>query len=224
MRYKDKMEKTIDKTIDSILNEGVILCLRLDDGAQLLDACRAAMRGGLRVLEITLTTPGALETISTLADEGEAVVGGGTVLTIEEARAVAAVGGRFALSPAFHPEVMDEAHLHGILAVPGTATPAETLAAHRHGAKLIKVFPAGALGGPAYLRAIRGPLPDTSLIPTSGPTAETAGDYFAAGAVAVGVGGAEFFPPGFTMKGVEETARRVKEAVDKARKRRWTKR
>ncbi|MGD8412684.1 MAG: hypothetical protein PVF33_00540 [Candidatus Latescibacterota bacterium] len=216
MRYKEK----IDKTIDTILDEGAILCLRLDDGAQLLDVCRAAVLGGLRVLEITLTTPRALETISTLAEEGEAVVGGGTVLTIEEARAVAAVGGAFALSPVFHPEVVDEAHAHGLLAIPGTATPAETLAAHRHGARLIKVFPAGPLGGPAYLRAVRGPLPEASLIPTSGPTAETAGDYFAAGAVAVGVGGAEFFPPGFTMKGVEEAARKVKEAVDKARKRR----
>jgi 2-dehydro-3-deoxyphosphogluconate aldolase/(4S)-4-hydroxy-2-oxoglutarate aldolase len=213
MRYNEK----IDQTRDRILSEGVILCLRLDDGAQLLDTCRAAMRGGLRVLEITLTTPRALETISTLAEEGEAIVGGGTVLTAEEARAVAAVGGTFALSPVFHPEVIDEAHLHGLLAVPGTASPAETLAAHRHGARLIKVFPAGPLGGPAYLKAIRGPLPETSLVPTSGPTAETVGDYFAAGAVAVGVGGAEIFPFGFTLKGVEEAARRVKEAVDKAR-------
>jgi 2-dehydro-3-deoxyphosphogluconate aldolase/(4S)-4-hydroxy-2-oxoglutarate aldolase len=216
MRYQDKIYQTRDR----ILDEGVILCIRLDDGAQVLDVCRSAMRGGLRVLEITLTTPRALETISTLAEEGEAIVGGGTVLTAEEARAVSAVGGVFALSPVFHPEVIDEAHLHGLLAVPGTATPAETLAAHRHGARLIKVFPAGPLGGPAYIKAVRGPLPETSLVPTSGPTAETVGDYFAAGAVAVGVGGVEIFPPGFTMKSVEEAARRVKEAVDKARIRR----
>jgi 2-dehydro-3-deoxyphosphogluconate aldolase/(4S)-4-hydroxy-2-oxoglutarate aldolase len=214
MPYQEK----INQTRDRILDEGVILCIRLDDGAQVLDVCRAAMRGGLRVLEITLTTPRALETISTLAEEGEAIVGGGTVLTAEEARAVSAVGGVFALSPVFHPQVIDEAHLHGLLAVPGTASPAETLAAHRHGALLIKVFPAGPLGGPAYLKAIRGPLPETSLVPTSGPTAETVGEYFAAGAVAVGVGGAEIFPSGFTMKGVEEAARRVKEAVDQAKR------
>jgi len=214
MRYNEK----INQTRDRILDEGVILCIRLDDGAQVVDVCRAAMRGGLRVLEITLTTPRALETISTLAEEGEAIVGGGTVLAAEEARAVSAVGGVFALSPVFHPEVIDEAHLHGLLAVPGTASPAETLAAHRHGARLIKVFPAGPLGGPTYVKAVRGPLPEVSLVPTSGPTAETVGEYFAAGAVAVGVGGAEIFPPGFTMKGVEEAARRVKEAVDEARR------
>jgi 2-dehydro-3-deoxyphosphogluconate aldolase/(4S)-4-hydroxy-2-oxoglutarate aldolase len=215
-----KFQEKIEQTRDQILKEGVILCIRLDDGAQVLDVCRAAMNGGLRVLELTLTTPGALEAITTLANEGGAIVGGGTVLSAEQARAVAAVGGRFALSPVFHPEVVDEAHLRGLLAIPGTASPSEILAAHRHGARLIKAFPAAALGGPGYLRAVRGPLPEAPLIPTSGPTAETIAEYFAAGAVAVGVGGAEFYPPGFTLKGVEEAARRVRDAVDEARKRR----
>lgn len=216
MRFREK----IDQTRDEIVAEGVIVCIRLDDGTQVLDVCRAAIRGGLRVLEITLTTPGALEAISTLADEsGEAIVGGGTVLSAEETRAVAAVGGRFAFSPVFHPEVVDEAHLRGLLAVPGTASPAEILAAHRHGARLIKIFPAAALGGPAFLKAVRGPLPEVPLVPTSGPTADTAAEYFAAGAVAIGVGGAEISPPGFTITDVEDAARRVKAAVDKARNR-----
>ena len=216
MSFNDK----IDQTRDRILEEGVILCVRLDDGTQVLDVCRAAMHGGLRVLELTLTTPRALETVSTLAEEGDAIVGGGTVLSAEEARAVAAVGGQFVFSPVFQPEVVDEAHLRGLLAVPGTASPSEILAAHRHGARMIKAFPAAALGGPGYVRAVRGPLPDVALVPTSGPTAETIAEYFAAGAVAVGVGGAEFYPPGFTLKGVEEAARRVRDAVDEARKRR----
>jgi 2-dehydro-3-deoxyphosphogluconate aldolase/(4S)-4-hydroxy-2-oxoglutarate aldolase len=213
MRYSEK----IDRTRDELVEEGVLLCVRLNDGSLLLEVCRAAIRGGLRVLEITLTTPGALEAISTLADDGDAIVGGGTVLTADEARAVAAVGGRFALSPVFHPEVVDEAHLHGLLAVPGTSTPSEILTAHRHGVRMVKVFPAGAQGGPAFLRAVRGPLPDVLLVPTSGPTAENAAEYFDAGAVAVGVGGPEFFSPGFTLESVEAAARRVKEAVDKAR-------
>jgi 2-dehydro-3-deoxyphosphogluconate aldolase/(4S)-4-hydroxy-2-oxoglutarate aldolase len=212
-----QINDNVERTRDEILSEGVILAVRLDERAQVLDVCRAAIRGGLRVLEITLTTPGALEVISTMADEGAAIVGGGTVLTAEEARAVAAVGGRFVLSPVFHPEVVDEAHLRGLLAVPGTASPAEILAAHRHGARLVKVFPSGALGGPAYLKAVRGPLPEVPLVPTSGPTAATAAEYFAAGACAVGVGGAEIFPPGFTLKSVEDAARRVKQAVDEAR-------
>jgi 2-dehydro-3-deoxyphosphogluconate aldolase/(4S)-4-hydroxy-2-oxoglutarate aldolase len=215
MRFREK----IDRTRDEIVSEGVVVCIRLDDDAQVLDVCRAAIRGGLRVLEITLTTPGALEAISTLADDSEAIVGGGTVLTADEARAVAAVGGRFVFSPVFHPEVVDEAHLRGLLAVPGTASPAEILAAHRHGARLIKVFPAAALGGPTFLRAVRGPLPEVPLVPTSGPTADSAAEYFAAGAVVVGVGGAEISPPGFTLTDVENAARRVKNAVDTARNR-----
>lgn len=214
-----KFAEKVDATRDDILAEGVILCVRLDEGERVLDVCRAAIRGGLRVLEVTLTTPGALEVISTLADEGDAIVGGGTVLAVEEARAVAVVGGRFAFSPVYHPQVVDEAHLHGVMAVPGAATPAEVLAAHRHGVRMVKVFPAAALGGPAFLHALRGPLPDVALVPTSGPTAATAADYFAAGAVAVGVGTAEICPPGATMSDVTASARRVRKAVDAARER-----
>jgi 2-dehydro-3-deoxyphosphogluconate aldolase/(4S)-4-hydroxy-2-oxoglutarate aldolase len=138
------------------------------------------------------------------------------VLTPEEARAVSIAGGRFVLSPAFHPPVVDEAHLHGLLAIPGTSTPSEILAAHRHGAMLVKVFPSGQLGGPAFLRAVRGPFPDIPLVPTSGPNAENVAGYFEAGAAAVGVG-ADVFPPGFSIEGVERAARRVREAVDRAR-------
>lgn len=167
------------------------------------------------MLEITLTTPGALDAIRALSKE-DVVVGGGTVLSIEDVVRVAAAGGRFTLSPVYNPGVMDEAHLHGMLAIPGASTPTEILAAHQHGAHMVKVFPAGPLGGPAYLRAIRGPLPDVPLVPTSGATAETLHEYLDAGAVAVGVGN-EVFPPGFTLASVENAARRVRDAMDNAR-------
>lgn len=197
--------------------DGVFLCVRLGRGAPLVEACRAAVRGGLKVLEITLTTPGALEAIKQLAGEAGVVVGGGTVLTRDDARAVAKAGGRFALSPVFDPAVVDEAHRLGLLAVPGTATATEVLAAHRHGARLVKLFPAAALGGPAYLRALRGPLPGVPLVPTNGITAENLADYVAAGAVAVGVGG-DVFPPNFTLEHVEAAARRIRLAMDAARR------
>jgi 2-dehydro-3-deoxyphosphogluconate aldolase/(4S)-4-hydroxy-2-oxoglutarate aldolase len=206
----------IEQTKSEILKEGVILCVRLGPDDPILELCQAAIRGGLRVLEITLTTPGALEAIASLAGDRKAIVGAGTVLTTEDARAVVWAGGRFVFSPVFHPEVVLEAHLHGLLAVPGTATPAEILAAHRHGARLVKVFPSAALGGAAFVKAVRGPLPDVPLVPTSGPTVETMSDYFAAGAVAVGVG-ADVFEPGFTIESVEAAAARVREAVDAAR-------
>jgi 2-dehydro-3-deoxyphosphogluconate aldolase/(4S)-4-hydroxy-2-oxoglutarate aldolase len=204
----------IENTQQEILRDGVILCVRLGDGVNVLEACRAAIRGGLRVLEITLTTPGALDVISELGDE--ALVGAGTVLSTETVIAAASVGAQFVFSPTFDANVVDEATMNGVLAVPGATTPTEILRAHRHGARLVKVFPAGALGGPDYLRAIRGPLPDVAMIPTSGPTAETIPEYLAAGAIAVGVG-AEVFHPGFTPESVEAAARRVRAAMDKAR-------
>jgi 2-dehydro-3-deoxyphosphogluconate aldolase/(4S)-4-hydroxy-2-oxoglutarate aldolase len=206
----------IDSAVRDVLADGVFLCVRLGAGAPVVDACRAAVRGGLSVLEITLTTPGALQAIATLGREGGVVAGGGTVLTREDVRAVADAGGRFALSPVFDPEVVDEAHRLGLLAVPGAATATEMLAAHRHGARLVKVFPAAALGGADYLRAIRGPLPHIPLVPTNGVTAETIREYIAAGAVAVGVGG-EVFPEGFTLDHVEKAARRIRSAMDAAR-------
>ncbi|HEU4365259.1 MAG TPA: bifunctional 4-hydroxy-2-oxoglutarate aldolase/2-dehydro-3-deoxy-phosphogluconate aldolase [Candidatus Krumholzibacteria bacterium] len=206
----------IEHTVRDVLADGVFLCVRLGREAPLVEACRAAVRGGLSLLEITLTTPGALEAIETLAKEHGAVAGAGTVLRPEDIRRVADAGGRFALSPVFDPEVVDEAHRLGLLAVPGTSTPTEILAAHRHGARLVKVFPAALLGGAAYIRAVRGPLPDIPLVPTNGITAEAIAEYIAAGAVAVGVG-ADVFPRGFTLDHVEAASRRIRAAMDAAR-------
>ncbi len=202
----------IERTLAEVLEEGVVLCVRLGAGFPLVEACRAAVRGGLKALELTLTTPGILEAMKTLAASPGALAGGGTVLTPQEVRDVAAAGGRFVLSPVFNPEVVDEARRLGLLAVPGASTPTEILAAWRHGARLVKVFPSGPLGGPAYLRLIRGPFPDIQLLPTSGPTSETLGEYFKSGAAAVGIG-PEVFPVGFTLESVEAAARRVRAAV-----------
>jgi 2-dehydro-3-deoxyphosphogluconate aldolase/(4S)-4-hydroxy-2-oxoglutarate aldolase len=208
----------IERTRDACLADGVFLAVRLPfGGAALLDACRAAARAGLRLLEITLTTPGALDAIRVLSKEEGLVVGAGTVLTVEAAREVAAAGACFAMSPTFDPAVVAETHRLGMLAVPGTGTATEIFAAHRSGARLVKVFPAGPLGGPDFLRKVRGPLPDVPLVPTSGPTAETIAEYVAAGAAAVGVGG-EVFPPGFTLDGVAAAARRLRESMDRARR------
>jgi 2-dehydro-3-deoxyphosphogluconate aldolase/(4S)-4-hydroxy-2-oxoglutarate aldolase len=201
-------------TLQELLREGAVLAVRLPAGADLPGACRAAVRGGVRVLEITLTTPSALEAIALMSREPGVIAGGGTVLTVDDARGVARAGGRFALSPVFEPAVMEEARRLGLVAIPGAGSASEILAAHRHGAPVVKVFPSGALGGPAFLRAIRGPFPAIPLLPTSGPTAENLAGYFDAGAAAVGIGGAEFFPPGWTVDSVEAAARRVRAALD----------
>jgi 2-dehydro-3-deoxyphosphogluconate aldolase/(4S)-4-hydroxy-2-oxoglutarate aldolase len=203
-------------TLQEVLADGVFLCVRMGAADPVIDACRAAAQGGLKVLEVTLTTPDALEVIRELSKEPDLIVGGGTVLTPDEVRAVAQAGGRFVMSPAFDPGVVDEAHLLDMLAVPGGATPKEILMAHRHGAALVKVFPAAGLGGPDYLRALRGPLPNVPLVPTSGPSSENLVEYLDAGAVAVGVG-SEVFPAGYTLQSVEMAAHRVRSAMDVAR-------
>lgn len=211
-----KEQDAIERTVREVLADGVFLCVRLDTGTALIEACAAAVRGGLKVLEITLTTPGALEAIAHFAKGGEAIAGAGTVLTVDDVRAVADVGGRFVLSPVFDPEVVDEAHRLGLLAVPGTSTPTEILTAHRHGARLVKVFPAACLGGANYIRAIRGPLPGIPLVPTNGIDADTIVEYVQAGAVAVGVG-ADVFSKDFRSDHIAEAARRVRHAMDTAR-------
>jgi len=203
---------------DEVVADGVFLAVRLDTAEGLVEACRAAVRGGLRVIEVTLTTPGALAAIRALADDGNCLPGAGTVLEVDRVRAVAEAGGRFAMSPVFDPDVVRRAHRLGLLAVPGAGSATEILAAHRCGALLVKVFPAGPLGGPDFLRKVRGPLPDIPLVPTSGPTVANVADYLDAGAVAVGMG-SEVFPAGFTPQSVEAAARRVREAMDAARTR-----
>jgi 2-dehydro-3-deoxyphosphogluconate aldolase/(4S)-4-hydroxy-2-oxoglutarate aldolase len=201
---------------DAFVADGVVLCIRLENDVKLLESCRAAARGGLRTLELTLTTPGALRTIETLAQDSDLLVGAGTVLSVEDVRRSAEAGARFVLSPVFDPQVVDEARRRGLLAVPGASTATEILAAHRHGAPLVKLFPAGPLGGPAYLRALRGPLPGIPLVPTSGPCTGNLADYFDAGATAVGVG-AEVFSPGFDETSIETVARSIRRAADAAR-------
>ena len=209
-------DSRIDATRSALLADGVIVAIRCDDAATAERAARAALAGGLRVLEITPTTPGALELIARLAGEGVALVGAGTVLGPADVTAVAAAGARYALSPVFGADVADAARAAGLLYVPGAATPLEMLTAHRAGCALVKFFPSGALGGPAFLRAVRGPLPEIGLIPTSGPDSTNIGDFVAAGARAVGVG-PELFGPGWTPESVTAAARRTREAMDAAR-------
>jgi 2-dehydro-3-deoxyphosphogluconate aldolase/(4S)-4-hydroxy-2-oxoglutarate aldolase len=211
------MTDSIETTLAAALDDGVFLAVRLPSPEGVAEACRAAARGGLTLLEITLTTPGALEIIRELADEPGLTVGAGTVLEADDARAVADAGGRFAMSPVLDPEVVEEAHRLGLLAVPGAGSATEILEASRLGARLVKVFPSGPIGGPGFLRKVRGPLPDIPLVPTSGPTRETLAEYIAAGAVAVGVG-SEVLPPGFSLAAVEEVARGMRSAMNDARR------
>lgn len=148
-------------------------------------AMAAAIRGGFRVVELTMNTPDVLEHISTLAARTELVVGAGTVLSPEAARAAVGAGARFLVSPVVDEAVIEEAARLGVAVMPGTQTPTEMLRAHRAGAQLQKLFPAPA-SGPAYVRAALGPLPFLRIVPTSGVDEHNAAAWLAAGAFAVG--------------------------------------
>jgi 2-dehydro-3-deoxyphosphogluconate aldolase/(4S)-4-hydroxy-2-oxoglutarate aldolase len=177
--------------LDRLLESGVVAVIRADSGSQLIDVCRALGRGGVAACEITMTTPGALEAIAQASRElGEAaLIGAGSVLDAETARAAILAGARFVFSPVLNVEVIEMAHRYDCVAVPGALSPTEILTAWTAGADIVKVFPANHFG-PQYLRDIHGPMPQIKLTPTGGVDLSTAADWIKAGAVAVGVGSA----------------------------------
>jgi len=159
--------------------------LRTDVAEAAAPAMEAAVRGGFRVIEFTLTIPGVLERIAEFSHREGVVVGAGTVLTVEQARAAVESGARFLVSPVVDEAVIEEAARLGVAVMPGTHTPTEMLRAHAAGAQLQKLFPAPGLG-PAYVRACLGPLPFLRIVPTNGVNAENAAAWLSAGAHALG--------------------------------------
>jgi len=152
-----------------------------------IDAIRA---GGVPILEITMTVPGAVALIEDMARKygKDAVVGAGTVLDPETARACILAGARFVVSPSLNLETIACCRRYGVAVLPGALTPTEVVAAWQAGADMVKVFPAGALGGAAYIKALKAPFPQIDLVPTGGVSLKTAADFIKAGATALGVG------------------------------------
>jgi len=148
-------------------------------------AMEAAVRGGFRVIEFTLTTPGALDLIGDFAGRADLVVGAGTVLTPDEARSAAEAGSRFLVSPVVDEAVIDAGRRLGMAVMPGAHTPTELLRAHRAGAPLQKLFPAPA-SIPQFIRSVLGPMPFLRIVPTNGVDANNAAACLEAGAFAVG--------------------------------------
>lgn len=165
--------------------EGASAILRTDIDEAVMPAMQAAIRGGFRVVEITLTTPNAFDHIAALAKDPDLLVGAGTVLTVDDARQAVEAGARLLVSPVVDEAVIEEAARLGAVAMPGCHTPTELLRAHRAGAPLQKLFPAPGLG-PAYVRACLGPLPFLQIVPTNGVDASNAGAWMTAGAFALG--------------------------------------
>src|SRR5438445_147144 len=170
--------------LDPLLQSGVIAVVRLTEAVRLGPAARALAAGGVGAVEVTLTTPGAIDAIADLAsDQGLAgwVIGAGTVLDESAARSVIDAGARFVVSPALDPSVIRACRDRAVPCMPGAFTPTELLAAWRAGAPVVKLFPASAVG-PAYIRDVLAPLPFLRLVPSGGVSLENAGDWIRAGA------------------------------------------
>jgi 2-dehydro-3-deoxyphosphogluconate aldolase/(4S)-4-hydroxy-2-oxoglutarate aldolase len=176
-------------TLGQLIDTGVIAVIRADSGDQLVNVCRALSAGGVQACEITMTTPGALDAIAQASRElgKSALVGAGSVLDAETARAAILAGARFIFSPILNLDVIAMAHRYDCVAVPGAMTPTEIATAWTAGADVVKVFPANHFG-PQYLRDVHGPLPQVKLTPTGGVDLNTAADWIKAGAVAIGIG------------------------------------
>lgn len=164
--------------------------IRAGSAAEATSAGKALVAGGLTIVEVAYTTPDAPSAISALRAECPgAIVGAGTVLDSAAAFAAVSSGAQFLVSPAVVEEVLRAGHRHGLAVMPGAATPTEINLAMELGADMVKLFPAGSLG-PDFMRSVATAMPHVPLVPTGGVTAENAPDWIAAGAVAVGVGGA----------------------------------
>jgi 2-dehydro-3-deoxyphosphogluconate aldolase/(4S)-4-hydroxy-2-oxoglutarate aldolase len=170
---------------------GVVAVIRLKDPGRLRALVDAIGDGGVRALEVTMTVPGAVDLIRTLASSlpDGFLLGAGTVTDAATARAVIDAGARFVVGPVFRPEVIAACHERDVAAIPGCFSPTEIFAAHECGADIVKVFPATMLG-PQFLKDVRAPLPQVKLMPTGGVTLDNAGDWIRAGSVAVGLGSA----------------------------------
>jgi len=169
---------------------GVIPVVRAQSAELALRAIEAIQAGGIPILEITMTVPGAVKMIEELARRlgPEALIGAGTVLEEATARACIQAGAQFVVSPALDRATISCCRQHGIAVIPGALTPTEVVAAWSAGADYVKVFPAGALGGPAYLKSLKAPLPQIEMVPTGGVSLNNAADFIKAGAAALGVG------------------------------------
>jgi 2-dehydro-3-deoxyphosphogluconate aldolase / (4S)-4-hydroxy-2-oxoglutarate aldolase len=181
------MSETIKQTLERV---GLIPVLRARNAVQGYAVVEAMVAGGITVVEVTMTVPGALELLQELKIKfgNKLLLGSGTVTTAADAEATIAAGAEFVVSPSFHPDVIAMAHFLGKISIPGALTPTEVICAWRAGGDYVKVFPCSALGGASYLRALLAPFPHLKLIPTGGVTLQSAETFLRAGARALGVG------------------------------------
>lgn len=174
-----------DEFLTALQRERASAILRTKDTATARQAMQAAVRGGFKIIEFTMTIPNVCELIAEFARDPDLIVGAGTILTSAEARATVAAGAKFLVSPVCDLAILNEAKTLGVPFMPGCATPTEMWQAHQSGAALVKLFPGPALG-PSWVKQTLGPLPMLRIVPTNGVNLENAAEYLRCGAFAVG--------------------------------------
>jgi 2-dehydro-3-deoxyphosphogluconate aldolase/(4S)-4-hydroxy-2-oxoglutarate aldolase len=213
-----KAATSLDKAavVARIKAERAVAIIRTDRLDRVLRAAQAALAGGFRIVEITFSFPEASRAIAKLAENEDLLLGAGTILTREQVREAVDAGARFLVSPCVLPEIIDAARDLRVAIIPGAFTPTEIYTAHTLGADIVKIFP-GVKFGPDYLRAIRGPLPQIPIMPTSGVDSGNVAEWFRAGAVAVGAVGSVFDCTLIQNSDWHEITKRATEFMDAVR-------
>jgi 2-dehydro-3-deoxyphosphogluconate aldolase / (4S)-4-hydroxy-2-oxoglutarate aldolase len=201
---------------------GIVPVIRASSPEEAKFAAEAVWHGGIPIVEITMTVPGAVDVIAELVRTApDVLVGAGTVLNEASARKCADAGAQFLVSPGLNAGTIAAAREMDLLIMAGALTPTEVIAAWNSGADLVKVFPCGSVGGPNYLKALKGPLPEIPLVPSGGVNLETAAAYILAGAAVLGVGGELIQKEALKVRNAEllrGLAREFVELVKSARK------
>lgn len=185
------MPWTKDKALAQLRALGLIPIVRAPSPEDALMAAEAIIQGGIGIAEITMTVPNAIRVMERVAEKfgDKVLLGAGTILDPETCRAALLAGAEFIVTPALDLRVIETAHRYSKACIPGALTPTEIVTAWQAGADMVKVFPAGPVGGAKYIRALRGPFPYIDFVPTGGVTLETTPEFIKAGAAAVAVGG-----------------------------------
>jgi 2-dehydro-3-deoxyphosphogluconate aldolase/(4S)-4-hydroxy-2-oxoglutarate aldolase len=211
-------KETVRSRIEQI---GIVPAIRVPSAEEARFAVEAVSESGIPIAEVTLTTPGAIELISELArSKPDLIVGAGSIIDIETARRCLDAGAKFLTSPGLDIEVVEFAVKNDVVVFPGALIPTDIMAAWKAGADFVKVFPCSLLGGPSYIRTLKSPFPNISLIASGGVTQANAADFVLAGAAAVGIGRDLISPEAVRRREVDwirELAGRFLQLVSEAR-------
>jgi 2-dehydro-3-deoxyphosphogluconate aldolase/(4S)-4-hydroxy-2-oxoglutarate aldolase len=211
-----------EQTLAAILEIGIVPIVRADTAALATKAAKAVCLSGIGSLEITMTVPGAIRVLEKVADEfgDQIILGAGTVLDPETARACMLAGAEFFVTPSLNVKTIEMCRRYSKPIMPGALTPTEVMTAWETGADMVKIFPCGNMGGPSYIKALKAPLPQVHMVPTGGVTLDNAAAFLKAGASAIAVGSELVSKKALAsgdFRAIEKTAKQFLKVVREAR-------